>query len=743
MANLYIPSHGFVYPSAGDFLDTVKIDNEKQLIPLLRYLPGSGNDPFDFACTDSFYRTISADNFSGIIMLAWQHGIKWMSIGVNERLRYIRLSNILFDKIDFSVVRSPEEVRRAFIRFSAVKRPCFGLIAADDSLLSQLTCTGGAESMASGTGIQGMQLKKAGHCVLIDSIRYSAQNADPSQERNGLLGLLRQLSGTQSSSAQPTRPTSPVSPVQPARPVPPVPPVRPAQPTARTGSAASTSPYSARQSARTSCPQTVSGTKEFCDAVSYYADRKASEFVLTFDRTFYSSVVCDQQKFKSCIAESRLSAYSYASESSSPCSVRFTNVTFICPNISRCTTERQIADALHTHIRSGNCEFVLMLNDSLFRTVYANNFERLLELETEARIVNRSMSYNDRTYRIIYSNVKSDADAPYLSCIGEAVKYLEMCAERGDREINLFCSESLYRILSVRSTGNGEVTYRQSVVSNAGIFDCRVMSYDSKCLHCITVNRYYPGTAIITAVRKGNLSSLTEREKRTYEIAKRLAAEYASNSPLTTARLIHDDLCRRTNYTRDDITDKDTAIGVLLDGRADCDGYSDAFYLIGTLAGLDVRHQLGKSAVPNGSNPAEQHMWNLIRINRTWRLIDVTWDDEKEGICYLWFNIGLDRARSSHYWIEDASMPLLERTVSTERPMPEFSIASSADAGQAFRTSIRNNFSECVFLFDRRDADACIESILQALRNCPEIVRYSYYSWKAYGIVWFYRILYR
>lgn len=114
----------------------------------------------------------------------------------------------------------------------------------------------------------------------------------------------------------------------------------------------------------------------------------------------------------------------------------------------------------------------------------------------------------------------------------------------------------------------------------------------------------------------------------------------------------------------EDKSECDSSIGAILNGKADCDGYSDAFYLIGSLVGLDVRYQHGDSLEKglNAGLSSVFHVWNLVNINDTWRMIDVTWDDQGDYPFYVWFNVGQDVASLTHTWNEDMTIALTPET---------------------------------------------------------------------------------
>ena len=200
-------------------------------------------------------------------------------------------------------------------------------------------------------------------------------------------------------------------------------------------------------------------------------------------------------------------------------------------------------------------------------------------------------------------------------------------------------------------------------------------TYSEGMLLKVRVSARYPGTRIVNALREEGTLDLNHREREALSAALALAEACRREDPLETALLIHDALCERIVYTDDDTTEEDdNAIGALLDGRANCDGYADAFYLAGTLAGLEIRYQHGNSRRKEAEERYRDvsHMWNLIKIDGSWRMVDVTWDDQEDRMVHTWFNIGADRARRTHVWDEKNSTPLLEKTDPAGRPGNEY-----------------------------------------------------------------------
>ena len=161
---------------------------------------------------------------------------------------------------------------------------------------------------------------------------------------------------------------------------------------------------------------------------------------------------------------------------------------------------------------------------------------------------------------------------------------------------------------------------------------------------------------------------------------------------------------------------------------ADCDGYSDAFYLVGTLAGLKIRFQHGnaKNTGFYGFLDSTTHMWNLIELNGTWRLVDLTWDDSDDGISRTWFNLGDDRASRSHIWNRDMSVTLLEKTDLSSRPENEFSVTTSEEMEKAITRALDQGFLRFDLIFDDESFSAKDEALRLIGRKFNGSVSYAW-----------------
>ncbi len=163
----------------------------------------------------------------------------------------------------------------------------------------------------------------------------------------------------------------------------------------------------------------------------------------------------------------------------------------------------------------------------------------------------------------------------------------------------------------------------------------------------------YPGDRIVDAWRRGDYSSLNADESQALNVALDMVQNARSRAydQFELELILHDMLVERITYddnTRD-ISDplnpprNLTVIGALLDGRANCQGYSDAFYTLASLAGFTVSRISVEC-------PDDYHMANTIQLAGQWYVLDVTYNDQDDGgkTTYGLFNAGKDMI--TEYW---------------------------------------------------------------------------------------------
>lgn len=173
--------------------------------------------------------------------------------------------------------------------------------------------------------------------------------------------------------------------------------------------------------------------------------------------------------------------------------------------------------------------------------------------------------------------------------------------------------------------------------------------FENDKLVTIMVTEYYAADKILDAWQNQTTEFLSEEERQVLDLALELIkqASEETDSNLALEKWLHDWLCQKVVYESPDMDVKVrdyiqlrelNCIGAMLDGRANCQGYTDAFYLLGNLAGFEVRRLLG--------NAGGGHIWNMIRMEDQWYIVDVTFDDLAEtsfdGWTYTYFNTAWD-----------------------------------------------------------------------------------------------------
>lgn len=172
---------------------------------------------------------------------------------------------------------------------------------------------------------------------------------------------------------------------------------------------------------------------------------------------------------------------------------------------------------------------------------------------------------------------------------------------------------------------------------------------------------YKPGERVTYAYLCNDTSFLTAEEMQLYNEAVKIVdeaydfADGHSNEDLYLELYIHDVIAERaTYYTETPIPYKarfSTAMGALIDGKANCGGYADAFYMLGNMCSLDV-----ENISANNYDYSSSHAFNIITLNGKNYFVDVTWDDElfssttgKENN-YAFFNTSDDIVSVSWQW---------------------------------------------------------------------------------------------
>jgi len=181
--------------------------------------------------------------------------------------------------------------------------------------------------------------------------------------------------------------------------------------------------------------------------------------------------------------------------------------------------------------------------------------------------------------------------------------------------------------------------------------------------------KYRSGIKIADAYLNNDTSELSEEEKNIYNIAAGIVAQSEKEPSLLRKELyLHDAVIHRCTYYTDFTLYLENAelprfcsvSGVFIDGKANCQGYSEAFCMLCRMAGFDAGIVSGDADNGDGSG-YQGHSWNYIVLDGWNYYVDATWDDEAFGSTdtdflypeYIYFNVPTEIIMADHKLDED------------------------------------------------------------------------------------------
>jgi hypothetical protein len=321
-----------------------------------------------------------------------------------------------------------------------------------------------------------------------------------------------------------------------------------------------------------------------------------------------------------------------------------------------CSTEEQVVAALKN--AAGGAVGV-RVTPELYTVLSANGFDRQHALEGQAGIMDRSMMYYDDKQLMEYTDI---VYAENLLVAQDLDSFRTQLAAQSDalaETITIHCSDELYNHLK-----QDDFYMLYEMEHNCGQLWRDMTYYDGKRIIEYKNIEYYPGMRIVRAVQAGRTDLLTADEMQLYQVALGIVtrAQSESENLLSLEAALNDAIDQNCVYELNEETDYyvagDTAFGPLMLGKADCDGYADAFFLLGNLAGFNVRFQNGDSRDDEDDEDYEDdmigHMWNTVELNGQWYFVDATWNDHEPYNHHLCLNFGADLARTRYVWLPEA-----------------------------------------------------------------------------------------
>lgn len=160
---------------------------------------------------------------------------------------------------------------------------------------------------------------------------------------------------------------------------------------------------------------------------------------------------------------------------------------------------------------------------------------------------------------------------------------------------------------------------------------------------------------VVTATYAMTKNERTTKQAAVERAVDAILANVSGNDTLyERERIIHDALCKKVTYNLKAARGHDLD-GALVDGKAVCEGYSQAFQYLLYRAGVPCGAVVGKKV------DGENHKWNFVTIGNKSYYIDVTWDDVEAkdlSVIHSYFNVSEQLLLRDHVVFKEKSYPL-------------------------------------------------------------------------------------
>ena len=215
------------------------------------------------------------------------------------------------------------------------------------------------------------------------------------------------------------------------------------------------------------------------------------------------------------------------------------------------------------------------------------------------------------------------------------------------------------------------------------------------------------------------------------EARKQITANLPDSSTQTLVHGIYKYIMEHTEYdhdTCDGLRSNPRAyniIGVLADGLAVCEGYSDTFTVLCKSFGIDVVQMVGYLRASGGA-----HAWNAVNIDGTWYQVDATSDDPSgnaNNCGYNYFLISDEQMAFTHNWTHYSGIPTcsknftgglssemedmfrdIEDAIENREPSIQFSVSDNPEIFRSWLNQVYfcGRFEDEVVLNIQQDWDA-------------------------------------
>ena len=178
-------------------------------------------------------------------------------------------------------------------------------------------------------------------------------------------------------------------------------------------------------------------------------------------------------------------------------------------------------------------------------------------------------------------------------------------------------------------------------------------------------------------------------------------------------------------------------------GCCQCSGYCDTFWLLGTMAGLDVEIISGEVNDPLDPDTAQKynvdsngHAWNLIQLDGKWYGLDVTWDDpvgDEDSLTYTYFNVPVSAFERTRTWDrEQDPVGTYAQTIDGNYQYvrlydrPEYKFTTADGAAQSAIDQIDRSGKSIICLTNKPMAQSIADSIAGEIANHYQMTSWTY-----------------
>lgn len=206
-------------------------------------------------------------------------------------------------------------------------------------------------------------------------------------------------------------------------------------------------------------------------------------------------------------------------------------------------------------------------------------------------------------------------------------------------------------------TSQESVSIPDGIISDAAELKLIMNLLDADAPEILHINeeyKYYTSDDVIVRVSFTYSKSPEEYHKMLKALINKIDSTLPVNeSDYDTELAAHDAILSLCTY---DSTGeyRSNAYGAYVDGKAICEGYSDAFTLSMFMRGIKCCQVWGTAK--NNEYITESHAWNIVKIDKSWYSMDLTWDEFTEPAVqslYSYFNLTDNEMNRNHIISDD------------------------------------------------------------------------------------------